>query len=95
MLGYRGGEYRLGRRGGTRLAELGLDVDALARARRPLLRPCLDWSERRRHVAGALGTALADRFFELGWLRRRPTNRSIEVTASGHSGLLSEFGIDL
>jgi DNA-binding transcriptional ArsR family regulator len=92
---YRGGEYRLGRRGPERLAELGVDVGELAHGRRVLVRPCLDWSERRRHVAGALGAALAELFFELGWVKRRESNRSVEVTASGQAALRSELDIDL
>jgi DNA-binding transcriptional ArsR family regulator len=92
---HRGGEYRLGRRGAGRLAELGVDVGKLAHGRRALVRPCLDWSERRRHVAGALGAAIAERFFELGWLKRRESNRSVDLTASGQAGLRSEFGVDL
>lgn len=79
----------------TRLTQLGIDVDGLARRRRPLVRPCLDWSERRRHVAGSLGAALADRLFELAWLERRPTNRSVEITPLGLTQLRAEFGVEL
>ncbi len=77
------------------LADLGIDLAVLSARRRPLVRSCLDWSERRRHVAGSLGAALADRLFELGWLRRRQTNRSVEITTLGESRLRSEFGLEL
>ena len=87
-------EYSLGPVAKGRLADLGIDVDVLARRRRPLVRSCVDWSERRHHVAGALGAALASRMFELGWLRRRPTNRSVEVTVVGRARLAAEFGLD-
>jgi DNA-binding transcriptional ArsR family regulator len=79
----------------ARLDALGIDVEDLARGRRPLLRACLDWSERRPHVAGALGAALATRLFELGWLKRRPTNRSVEITPLGRAQLSNEFGLEL
>lgn len=89
----RDGDYAFGRRAGTRLAALGIELDELERKRRPAVRGCLDWSERELHVAGALGAALATRFFELGWIRRRDGNRSVEVTAVGRAGLSKEFGL--
>lgn len=95
VLTYRDGAYELGPTARARLGSLGLDLAALAGGRRPLVRTCLDWSERRPHLAGAVGAALATRLFELGWLRRRPTNRSIEVTSSGQDALCAEFGVDL
>jgi hypothetical protein len=90
-----GEAFELGRAARTRLGGLGIDVDMLSRGRRPLARACLDWSERRRHVAGSRGAALADRLFELGWLKRRPTNRSIEITPLGLKQLRAEFGLEL
>jgi len=89
------GGYSLGRAAPARLEELGIDLDQLAQQRRTLVRPCLDWSERRRHLAGALGAALATRLFELGWLKRRNQNRSLEVTSLGQARLLADFSIDL
>ena len=90
----RNGGYELGPKSGGRLEELGVDVSALERLRRPVVRGCLDWSERELHVAGALGAALAERFFELGWIKRRDGNRSVEVTAQGRAGLLKELRVD-
>ena len=57
------------------------------------MRGCLDWSERELHVAGALGAALASRLFDVGWIRRRQGNRSVEVLDEGH--LPSELGLEL
>lgn len=85
--------YDLGPKSGARLEELGIDLAALERLRRPIVRGCLDWSERELHVAGALGAALADRFFELGWIRRRDGNRSVEVTALGREAFSAELGV--
>jgi DNA-binding transcriptional ArsR family regulator len=75
----RNGDYELGPHAQACCARLGIDLGELQAQRRPVLRACLDWSERELHVAGALGAALANRFFELGWIRRRPGNRSVEV----------------
>ncbi len=75
----RNGDYELGPKAETRCTELGIDLAELGAQRRPVVRGCLDWSERELHVAGALGAALASRFFELGWIRRRDGNRSVEV----------------
>src|SRR5690606_24079319 len=69
------------------VAAAGIDLDALAGSRRPLCRICLDWSERRHHLAGALGAALLDRCLEQGWLRRRRDSRALVVTARGRRAL--------
>ena len=93
VLVHDGETFELGRT--ARLAQLGIDLDSLPRRRRPLVRPCLDWSERRRHVAGSVGAALAERLFDLRWLKRRPTNRSVEITPLGLAQLRAEFGLEL
>lgn len=95
VLVHDGEAYALGPLAVSRLGDLGIDVEQLSRRRRPLVRPCLDWSERRRHVAGALGAALAARLFEPGWLKRRSTNRSVEITSLGRVQLRAEFGLEL
>ncbi|MBV2359003.1 ArsR family transcriptional regulator [Thalassococcus sp. CAU 1522] len=61
----------------------GIDLDALARRRAPLCRACLDWSERRTHLAGSLGRAMLDRMFVLGWARRDPDSRAVHFTPPG------------
>jgi len=63
------------------------------RAKRAFCRPCLDWSERRPHLAGALGIAIACRCFELGWLRRIQGSRAVAVTPTGQQGLRRTFDI--
>lgn len=84
-----GDSYAVTASGRALLDGLGIDLDALARRRRSFARPCLDWSERRPHLAGALAAALLDRCFELGWLRRLPDTRAVLVTPEGARGLAS------
>jgi DNA-binding transcriptional ArsR family regulator len=88
-------EYVVTGRGERRFAELGLAVDRLAAAapRRPLARACLDWSERRFHLAGALGAALATRFLDLGWVARHPGSRALRISNDGRRGFRREFGL--
>ncbi|MBO0806563.1 MAG: helix-turn-helix transcriptional regulator [Nocardiopsaceae bacterium] len=85
--------WTLTSQGERRLGELGLDVDALQRARRPVLRPCLDWTERRPHMAGGLGRALADRLLDQGWIRRAAATRAVIITPLGEQRLLAEFAV--
>jgi DNA-binding transcriptional ArsR family regulator len=75
------------------LGSLGVDLHAPARHRRVLCRPCLDWSERRPHLAGRAGAALADLAFQRDWIRRRPQGRSVEITDAGLDAFPSLFGV--
>jgi DNA-binding MarR family transcriptional regulator len=76
------------------LATIGADVEAITRSRRPKARPCLDWTQRRHHLAGAAGKVLLDALLANGWARRGRRPRSIEITESGRSALASHFGLD-
>lgn len=55
----------------------------------------IDWSERRYHLAGAMGAALAKRFFELGWIKRLPSSRAVRVVDEGREGLTRVLGMKL
>lgn len=70
---------------------LGIDVRRLAGAPRPLYRMCLDWSERRHHLGGALGAAVLDRIFALRWARRASRGRTVHFTAAGERSLREAF----
>jgi DNA-binding transcriptional ArsR family regulator len=80
-------------KGERELRALGIDVEALRRQRRQLVRPCLDWSERRYHLAGAVGAALASRCFELGWIERTGKTRALRITHGGRDALRRELHI--
>jgi DNA-binding transcriptional ArsR family regulator len=73
--------------------QLGLDLEALRRTRRSLARGCVDWTERRPHVAGSLGAGIAAMLLTRGWVRRRPGGRAIVVTAAGAEWLDRSLGI--
>ncbi len=77
------------------LGEFGLDLARLSRQRRRFCRPCLDWSERRHHLGGALGAALAARCVELAWIERIRDSRAVSITAAGRRGLAEVFGIPM
>ena len=64
-------------------------------AKRLFCRPCLDWSERRPHLAGTLGIAIACRCFDLGWVKRVDGSRAVAITPAGYHGLRCVFETDL
>jgi DNA-binding transcriptional ArsR family regulator len=63
--------------------------------KRVFCRPCLDWSERRPHLAGGLGAALAIRCLDLAWIRRQRDSRAVTITETGRQGFAATFGIDM
>jgi DNA-binding transcriptional ArsR family regulator len=77
------------------LAELGVDLSAARAKRRVFCRPCLDWTERRAHIGGAVGAALATRCFELKWIERIRDSRALTITPAGRRGLLESFGVSV
>jgi DNA-binding transcriptional ArsR family regulator len=87
-------------RGIAFLGRIGLDVDALLERRgrhsaRVLCRPCLDWSERRPHLAGAVGAALCAHSLEKNWVRRVDNSRAVTITPKGWRVFREEFGARL
>ncbi|MGW8439859.1 ArsR/SmtB family transcription factor [Paenibacillus sp. S33] len=72
-----------------------IDLKKTRQKRRSFSHKCLDWSERRHHLAGALGSAVLDRLFELHWIERLPTTRAIRVTADGKRGFKEILSIEV
>jgi DNA-binding transcriptional ArsR family regulator len=62
---------------------LGINIDELKVQRRSLIRPCLDWSERRDHIAGSLAAAMLDLMISADWLRRTKNSRAVLITGIG------------
>ncbi|MFN7091942.1 MAG: transcriptional regulator, partial [Allorhizobium sp.] len=77
--------------GETLLAGQGLDIASLRAKRRPLCRGCLDWSERRTHLAGSLGAALLSHFLDRGHARRVEESRIIRFSPEGERRFLAMF----
>ena len=90
-----GRDYRVTAAGARTLERLGVDVERTREERRAFARQCLDWSDRRMHLAGALGAALARRCLDLGWVERVPHGRTLVVTAAGRRGLRTWLGLRL
>jgi DNA-binding transcriptional ArsR family regulator len=77
------------------LAEIGVDLAAARTKRRIFCRPCLDWTERRPHIGGAVGAAIACRCFEMKWIERVNGSRALAITPAGRRGLMSRFGLSV
>lgn len=87
------GESRLTARGLAVLTDLGINpAEIRERSRRAFFRPCLDWSERRPHLAGALGAEILDRLLSLGWIKRVRGSRELRATSAGARQLHRHFG---
>ncbi|CAM3819222.1 winged helix-turn-helix domain-containing protein [Aeromicrobium ponti] len=72
-----------------------IPLDIVRKKRRSFVHKCLDWSERRHHLAGALGHELFERFFELQWIERMEKTRAIRITSAGRKGLNELLSITL
>jgi DNA-binding transcriptional ArsR family regulator len=75
------------------LAAFGVDLRPCTR--RIFCQPCLDWSERRYHLKGLVGTRILSRLLELGWLESVPGSRALQLTSSGRAGLSEIFQIEI
>ncbi|MEK9754606.1 MAG: hypothetical protein VW338_15535 [Rhodospirillaceae bacterium] len=78
-----GDDLVLTKKGDAFAREFGIYIDGLRAAKAPLCRKCLDWSERRSHLAGSLGRALLTRFEALGWAKRDPATRVVNFSKTG------------
>ncbi len=81
--------------GETWFNSLSIDVDLLKKQKRSFARPCLDWSERKHHLAGSLGAALLNRMITDGWVRKEKGSRTMIVTRKGEQAFFDHFKIDV
>lgn len=88
----RGEDVRLTRKGEAFAAEIGVDLDTLSAGRRPLCKSCLDWSQRRSHLAGSMGAALLAHIYAHGWAMRDRKSRAVLFTRSGEAKFRALFG---
>ncbi|MFK5977341.1 MAG: winged helix-turn-helix domain-containing protein [Rhizobiaceae bacterium] len=75
------------------VSEIGIDLEQITSPLRPLCKSCLDWSARRTHLAGSLGTALLDHFYKLGWAKRQDGSRAVLFTKMGETQFSRHFPI--
>jgi DNA-binding transcriptional ArsR family regulator len=76
-------------------AKVGVDLSQARQSRRVFCRPCIDWSERRAHLAGSVGAALADRLMALRWIARKRDSRALTITPIGWAKIEHTFGCSL
>jgi len=88
-----GGAYELAGDGAAKLEALGIDVESARASRRRFAYACVDWSERRPHIGGALGAALLGLALRRRWLVRDLDSRVLSVTPAGRRDLRARFGI--
>jgi DNA-binding transcriptional ArsR family regulator len=91
VLGNEAGEVT--QAGASYLAQLGVDLSGAQAQRRVFCRPCVDWTERRPHIGGAVGAAIATRCFELKWIERVRDSRALAITPTGRRGLMDAFDL--
>jgi DNA-binding transcriptional ArsR family regulator len=80
-----GQEFKATRLGNEKLSALGIDLDQLRKTRRSFARGCVDLTQRRPHLAGALGAALLELYVGKGWILRTPRSRVVSITPKGHA----------
>lgn len=90
-----GKNFELSANGQAWFTDLGINISGLKQLRRSFLRPCLDWSERRRHMAGALPAALLDKMLNEDWIRKMQNSRAIVITAKGQQMIDKHFKLPL
>jgi DNA-binding transcriptional ArsR family regulator len=88
-------KYRITEEGKNWFAHFSISIEKLEQGRRALAKPCLDWSERKYHLAGSLGSALLNSFLQEDYIRRTKGSRIIIVTSKGSSRLYDLLKLDI
>ncbi|MBG9538395.1 ArsR/SmtB family transcription factor [Bacillus thuringiensis] len=89
------GEYIVTEQGKKWFLNFGINIKKANIKRRVFAKPCLDWSERRYHISGWLGSAIAKLFFEQEWITKTDKNRAVHLTRKGMKLLKDQLGIDM
>lgn len=92
--GWLDADYQLSEEGAQALTQLGLDLGKLRKARRQFACACVDWSERRPHLGGALGAGLLDLLVRKGWVERDLDSRALGITRAGERHFQRVFGLE-
>lgn len=87
--------FEISHKGEKWFSDFGINVDEVKKQRRLFLKPCLDWSERRNHIAGSLATSIFDKMVSNDWLRKTNHSRAIIITGKGEKELYEYFKIVL
>jgi len=82
-------DYELTKNGESFLREWHIDIDELRRSRRSFARRCLDWTERKDHLAGVVGAAIRENLFKFHWIKRDHRSRVVHVSPTGERELAS------
>jgi DNA-binding transcriptional ArsR family regulator len=90
---YKGKEMEVSNRGRKWFSDFDIDVDELKSLRRSFLRPCLDWSERRHHIAGSLAAAMLEKMLREDWIRKTRNSRAIVVSGKGEKKMYEYFNL--
>jgi len=85
--------FEVHKKGQKWFSNLGIDIDNLKQQRRLFVKPCLDWSERRHHIAGSLAASLLDKMLSSDWIRRTKNSRAVIITGKGQKKLYEYFKI--
>ena len=95
LIQLKGSQYECSNQGILKFKELGIKINALKDLKRKFAYPCLDWSERKHHIGGALGAALLKYMIANDWLRNKQHSRELILTAKGQKELEKKFNINV
>ncbi len=90
-----GKSYRVTKSGQKGFGLMGIDLEELEKSKRSFAHQCLDWSERKHHLAGALGAAVLAKMIEKDWIRRKSNSREVIITHLGQEKIQKLFKLDL
>ncbi len=90
-----GRDFKVTSNGRDRFEQFGIDCSELEGSRRLFARRCIDWSERKPHIGGVLGAALASHFMKIDWIRRSTGSRVVFLTNEGRRSFMKIFEVDL